>query len=233
MATSDILAIVNKYPDIGTANANYVGELIELAKESAVAIRGLPYWPEADAAGYSEGAASGSINISALTEESLLIRIDGSDQIRITGIVLASCTTGSATATEVQRAIRAELNSDSAGYRSFISAAVVYADTKYTITSPSFGEESSVVVEADDKYFRVAEAMKLGRTYGGKEYAGVWNDSALERAVAELTAAVYRAYRMLPEMYKERPDEALIRAAEKIDELAVRLIKSGKRWRYS
>lgn len=234
MATSDILTIVQACPDIGTSNATYVNALIEAAKALAVVERALPYWPETDAAGYSVGASGGSTDLSGLSEATLLLTIDESAEEQVTGIALASCTTGAATATEVQRAIRAFLTSGAAGYRSFSNVAVAWdaGNTRYTITSPSFGEDSRVIVGASDDYFEVAQAMKLGRTYGGTEYIGVWRDADLERAVAALAIQAYRNYRMLPQVYKDVPDKAVQRAWAKLDDAAMRVIRGGRRWRF-
>ncbi len=47
-----------------------------------------------------------------------------------------------------------------------------------------------------------------------------------------LAAQAYRAYRMLPEIYSDQPDEAIQRAWTRLDPAAMSIVRGKRKWRF-
>jgi len=122
--------------------------------------------------------------LTALATNQLVVYVNGVGDYTVE-LTLASCTSGAATAAELQTQIRAV---DAVGFE---EVTVAYG-TEYTITSGRFGEDSSVSLTFTDGYEDVARALKLGPTYGGTELPGSAVDEVLESAAVSQVEIMYR-----------------------------------------
>lgn len=168
-----ILAKVQLNPEILTENQTFIEDRIDAAAEFLVNSIGLRRYPEL-VQGYSLSAVSVSTDITSLTTAEILISVDGeiwqTIEIDVTGL-----SSGALIAAALQAEIRAV---DSGAYK-FVT--VAFAGTQYTITSPSYGELSSVYVEQVTDKEDLAQALGLSPIYGGTEVEGgeylpVWDD---------------------------------------------------------
>jgi hypothetical protein len=161
---SEILTAVQLNPEIGTDDASFVTSVIRRAARFLVSQVHVSRYPELSQ-GYSVSGASASTNISALTENEILVSIDDGN-LNTIELTLGSLTSGAAIATELQTQIRA------VGVGSYKFVTVTFADSKYTITSPIFGEGSTVFVGYQAEREHVAQALQLSPDFGGIEFAG-------------------------------------------------------------
>ena len=117
------------------------------------------------AAGDSVGDTTPSTDISGDTDVKFGISVDGDASEEVT-LVAAGADTGAKIATEMQTKIRA-LGGNKA------TVTVAYA-TEYTITSPTLGTDSAVVI-VDGATLNVADDLKIGvsrfRCYGTARYS--------------------------------------------------------------
>ena len=209
-AATRILAIVQLAPDISTNDANYVASLIGQATDFITTFCCLPRFPDL-AAGTSVSAAGASTDISALTTDSLLIGINTASLSEI-NLTLANCTTGAATAAELQTQIRA-LNPDNYLYAEATVAWSATA-TQYTITSPVYGADSRVYISFLSNKWQVAKALKLGTGFGGVETVGGAQDDQLEAIAAQMAINAYRRIKLAPSDYDTTTDkQALLNSA--------------------
>lgn len=185
-ANSEVLALVQTNPEIGTSNASYVSRLVDTAIEFVMGYCNLPAFPVLSQ-GYSKSRAGAATNLTALSTNRIDVSVNGSGYTEV-DLTLANCTTGAATAAELQARIQ-QLDLDSSYEPGGV--VVAYADTCYTITSPLFGEQSRINVAYDADYKHVAEAMRLSPNYGGTEEPGMASDSGLIRAAALLVEHMY------------------------------------------
>lgn len=181
-----VLSLVQLNPEIGTDDSDYVSRLVDCAKEFVRSYCNLPVFPEL-AAGYSKSASGGTADISGLATNSFIISVNGSPQAEI-ALNLANCTTGAATATEMQTKIRA-VDSDLYG---FDEITVTYSGGYHTITSGRYGERSEVLVWFEELNKHVCQALRLSPTYGGTQRRGMAQDDALVQATASLVEQLYR-----------------------------------------
>ena len=159
-----ILAEVQLNPEIGTDDASFVTSVIDRAARWLINQVGLPRYPEL-AQGYSQSGATPSTDISGIATNEFLISVDG-ETWHTVELTLGGLTTGSAIATEIQTQIQAI---DDSAYK-FVTCD--YTNSLYTITSPTYGEHSSVYLEATDDYEHVLLNLKLSPLYGGDEVEG-------------------------------------------------------------
>jgi len=186
-ANSEVLALVQQNPEISTNNATYVSRLVDTAIEYVIRYCSLPAFPVLTQ-GYSQGRATPSTNLTALASNILVLSVNGSGFYQVE-ITLANCTTGAATAAEVQTQIRA-CGIDSVYEPTEVSCAY---GTYYTVTSGQYGERSSIKVgnSYETTYNIVARAMGLSPQYGGVEAPGMAADNGLIRATALIVEHLY------------------------------------------
>jgi hypothetical protein len=205
-AATRTLAIVQAAPDISTNDSAYVTSLVGQCMDFVSTYCCLDRFPDS-AQGTSVSAASASTDLSALSSNTLLIAADGISYTEVE-LTLASCTTGAATATELQTQIQ-DVNDENYLW----AAATVTWDataTQYTITSPIYGSDSRIAVSFTSDEWHVAQAMKLGRAFGGVETPGGEQDDELEAVAAQMTINAYRRIKLAPSDY----DTAGNRAAQ-------------------
>lgn len=207
MSTADILARVQQAPDISTDNAAYVGGLITKAQAAIARTCNFPgYQFPILSQGYLQSGASPSTDISALTTNAFWLSVNGGDFVEINP-TLANCTSGAATAAELQAQIRAAYTV--ADYR-WDSVAVAYSSSLYTITSPTYGEQSSIRVRFPTDQYHVVAALKLSPLYGGKEVQGTADNDALDELCAQVVIDCYRGVKIVPENYEGTDFAALV-----------------------
>jgi len=117
-------------------------------------------------AGSSISGADPGLDIHLETDNAFMISVDGDDPEKVE-LVLANCTSGAATAAEMQTQIRALT-----GKKALVT--VDYDSTapgKYAILSPTLGTDSEVVV-TDSLTLNIAEELKIGEANGGVETGG-------------------------------------------------------------
>jgi hypothetical protein len=168
-----ILAKVQLNPEILTDNQSFIESRIDAAAEFLVNAVGLRRYPEL-VQGYSQSATSPSEDITGLATSEILISVDGglwyTIELDVTGL-----NSGAAIASALQTEIRAI---DEGSYK---FTTVSFASGVYTITSPTYGEDSSVYVEQVTDYEDLAQALGLSPIYGGieiegGEYLPLWDD---------------------------------------------------------
>jgi hypothetical protein len=168
-----ILAKVQLNPEILTDHQAFVESRIDAAAEFLVDAVGLRRYPEL-VQGYSQSAASPSEDITGLATSELLISVDG-ELWHTLEVPLAGLNSGASIASALQTEIR---DIDKGAYK---FTTVTFASGVYTITSPTYGEESSVYVEQPIDYEELAQALGLSPIYGGieiegGEYLPLWDD---------------------------------------------------------
>lgn len=163
---AEILSEVQLNPEIGSDDATFIESVIQRAARFLLSQIHIERYPE-NSQGYSLSGAGASTNISGLSTDTLLLSIDD-DSYNEIQLTLASCTSGAATAAEIQTQIR------DVGVTSYKFATCTFDSLtgKYQITSPTFGEASVVSVSYQAEYEHVCQALKLGPEFGGIEYAG-------------------------------------------------------------
>lgn len=100
---------------------------------------------------------------------------------------LSNCTSGAATAQEIQDSIRA------IGEYDHLEVTVSFDEdtSTYTVSSGRFGP-SSVVSFSDICYPPLAKALKLTRAYGARVLYGSYSDDLIEDAAVMLVEQKYR-----------------------------------------
>jgi len=199
---STILAIVQAASDIGTNDPDDVDALIGQAKEFIRTIANLPQFPTFSK-GYSLSGASATEDISGLANNTLWLSLHGSDFVEIE-LTLANCTTGATTAAEMQTQIRAADVADAAHY-TWEQATVTWSSgaTQYTITDPTYGEDSAAIVTFAGDEYEVAQALKLSPDWGGREEPGTARNMKLDSICAQMVIDAYRAIKLAPESYAD------------------------------
>ena len=170
-AKSDaILEEVQLNPEIGTDDASFVTSVINRNARWLIDQVGLPRYPEL-AQGYSQSGSSPSTDISGISTNEFLISVDSMTWNTVE-LTLAGLTSGSAIAAEIQTQIQAI---DDGPYK-FVTCSYHNGGSNphyiYTITSPTYGEHSSVYLEATNDYEHVLLNLKLSPMYGGDEVEG-------------------------------------------------------------
>ena len=178
-----LLAEIQKNPEISTNNASYVGRLIDGAEQFIVLECRLPRYPEL-MQGTSTSAASPSTDLTGIDTNTVYVDVNYMGATEIT-LTLANCDSGANTAAEMQTQIRA------ADVDSFDEVTVSYASSLYVITSGRYGEDSAINVTFDEDYKHVAQAMKLGPTWGGTEVSGSAEDSPVDALLIRLVETKY------------------------------------------
>lgn len=182
-----VLSRIQANPDIGTANATYVSNVVDMSKRIIAKLCHLPRFPELSQ-GYAKSNTSAGTDLSALDTNSIYVAANGSGWTDVS-LTLANCTTVTATAAELQAQIRAEDNDY--GFDE-ITVAYSESDTQYTVTSGRYGEASSVNFSFDTGFEDVARTLKLSPDYGGTEEVGGKLDEELEDAAVLLAEWIYR-----------------------------------------
>jgi hypothetical protein len=159
-----ILAEVQLNPEIGTDDASFVTSVIDRAARWLINQVGLSRYPELEQ-GYSESGASPSTDISGLSSNQFLIGVD-SENWQTIELTLAGLTSGAAIATEIESQIQA------VGTGAYKFVTCTYENSLYTITSPTYGENSVVNLDAQSAYEHVLRALTLSPVYGGEENPG-------------------------------------------------------------
>jgi hypothetical protein len=180
-----VLTRVQANPDISTANATYVGYLVDNAKRTVASLCNLPRFPELEH-GYVVSAVSATEDISGLDSNDINVAVNGSDYTEIT-LTLANCTTGENTAAELQSKIRA-LDGDYGEDE----VTVTFSGTQYTVTSGRYGSDAWVRFSFDDSTPAVCRALKLSPEFGAVETVGGELDEELEDIAVHLVEWMYR-----------------------------------------
>ena len=186
--TTTIGARVQKNPEILVQSPTFVADLVTRAQDFIVDYCNLPLYP-ALAKGYSKGSIQPTVNLSALSTNKIWISVNGGSFYEVNP-TLANCTSGAATAAELQTQIRAV---DAYG---FDEVTVTYTSTSgadyFQITSGRYGEGSRIHVDFTEDYKHVPQAMGLGPGYGGTERQGSEVDDQLDTAAVLLVEILYR-----------------------------------------
>ena len=165
-----------EYPQMSGLSAAIQAQIVRDAQRMVTAYLGLPRFPIL-AQGYSVSGASPSTDLSALSTNAFNLSVDGGVNYEVTP-TLASCTSGAATAAELQSTIRAISDT----YELFEDVTVTYTNSLYTITSPTYGSDSSIALSYDSGYKHVLQALKLTPEWGGKDYPGADEDEEVYAA---------------------------------------------------
>lgn len=181
-----VLSRVQLNPEITTDDSSFVADLVTRAQNFVVSYCNLPRFPEA-APGYSQSGTGASESLTGLATNTLSLYLNGSPRYDVT-VTLANCTTGAATAAELQSKIRAAVDSDFG----FDEVTVTFADGKYTISSGRYSEYSTVIVAFFERTKHLASAMKLSLMYGGVEKPGSAVDLPIEDATVQIVEQLYR-----------------------------------------
>jgi hypothetical protein len=202
MAIAAILARGLAAQDLISADDSTAFEdLIERVADSVTAYCNLPYWPDSNQGGYSESKDSPTEDISSLTNNAFFISVDGSAKYEIE-LTLANCTSGANTASEMQTQIRAEItDTNHSDYYIFQNVTVAYASSKYTVTSPTFGEGSSVKITFQAPNIDLGINLGLSAIYGGEERIGSKRDQELEDIVEQISLNAWRKLQLAPDTY--------------------------------
>lgn len=182
---SEILADVQLNPEIGASDSAFVTSVIQRAARFLVSQIHIDRYPE-HSKGYSQSADGGSIDISSLSTNELLVSLDGDDYQTIE-LTLGGLTSGAAIATEIQAQIRAV---DTGSYK-YATCAFDATNTRYTIESPTYGEGSMVLVSFSTDYEDVAQALGFSPAFGGTEYTGGEGDPEYDDIVIALVTHWY------------------------------------------
>jgi hypothetical protein len=128
-----------------------------------------------------------STDITGISTSSLYLSVNGSGPQEIT-IDLSSCSTASAIATELQRAINANST------YGFDEVTVEYDDDldRYKIYSGRYGETSRIAITFNETSPHLCRALKLSPLYGATETPGNVDDLTLQNATVELVEMKYR-----------------------------------------
>ena len=180
---AEILAEVQLNPEIGTDDSAFVTSIIRRAARFLVSQVHVDRYPELSQ-GYSKSGASASTDISALSTNEILIALDD-DNLQTIELTLGSLTSGAAIATEIQTQLRA------VGVTAYKFATVTFADSRYTITSPTYGEGSAVFVGYNSEYEHVAQALQLSPDFGATEFYGGAGESEYDDMVVRLVQHWY------------------------------------------
>ncbi len=133
-------------------------------------------------AGKSVSDTGMSTDMSLSTDTKLKVAYNGAAPVEVT-FDWTSCDSGAAIATQMQTAIRAALEGNPA-------VTVSFGDGKYTITSPTAGTGSGIVITDADAN-NCADDLKLGTANGGTETAGTGDAADIAAATAgEVAAAI-------------------------------------------
>lgn len=167
---------VEKYRSLVDYAAIQAGdrEGINLGLDAALFVRreltrGVFNPPRIGTQGSSAGAVSASTDISAGTDDSLDIAVDGGAVVTVT-LTLAGLTTGALIEAELESKINSALAADGQDARVWVDFDAGAPD-QYTIYSQKTGTSSSVVV-TDASSDNVADDLGLGVANGGTESAG-------------------------------------------------------------
>lgn len=190
MGTADILASVQAAADILTDDATYIADLIERAKRFLKQTCQLVEFP-LHSQGTSVSGASATEDISGLSAATFGISLHGSPFFEVT-LTLANCDSGANTAAEMQTQIRAVDTGGTSDNFVWDNVTVAFATTKYTITDVTFGADSEVNVSFEADEYHVAQATKLGPTFGGIETRGTERSLDLEQVCAQMVIDAYR-----------------------------------------
>jgi hypothetical protein len=226
-AATRILAIVQAAPDISTNDSAYVTSLIGQCMDFVSTYCCFERFPDS-AQGTSVSASAASTDLSSLSSNTLMVEVDGISFTEVE-LTLASCTTGALTAAELQTQIR-DVNDEN---YLWAAATVAWsaATTQYTITSPIYGADSRIAVSFLSNEWHVAQAMKLGRAFGGVETPGGEQDDELEAVAAQMAINAYRRIKLAPSDYDTATDRAaqLNSAFWNEDEMIKRLLLPRRR----
>lgn len=181
----NIETTVELNPEISTANDSYKNDLIARSKRFIERYCRIPRFPSGVLQGYAITASTPLANISGIATNEFFIAINGQGKESVT-ITLASCTTESNTATEMQTQIQAGTADG------MDEVTVSYSSPNITITSGRYGYESSVGISFAETNKHVCENLKLSPDYGGVEYRGAPDNEDLQYACVMLVEAMYR-----------------------------------------
>jgi len=183
--TAALLARVQTNPEILTSDATYMSELITRAANFLVTHANLPRYPEL-AQGYVQSGASPGTDLSALTTNEFQIDVNRSGLQSCTTLVLANCTSGAATASALQTAIRA------IDTEKFDEVTVAYANSLYTVTSGRYGERSRIQFRFNETNKHIVQSLKLAPVYGAVEVRGMEANTVADDIVVAMVEAMYR-----------------------------------------
>jgi len=228
MAKSDILAAIKLVPDLADADEDYLNLLIDIAVETVRTRLNVPVFPFLSS-GTSVSGPSPSTDISSEPTDDFLINFDRFREPFVSiDLVLSNCTTGDLTAAEMQTQIRSSVSTTDRRYPVFSRATVVYANSLYTISSPTYGPYSSVCVLYENNNADVVAALALGAKWSGVELPGASENVAMSGAVERLVENAYRKFRQDPQIYEDVPQQAVSRAFKELDDMTKGIIDSKR-----
>lgn len=208
MPTNDILALVEACPEAATADEAYVAALVESAKAFIVDYCNLPAFPDFTRGRFA-GGTEAAVDLTALGANTLRVALHGGAW-REVALDLAACTGGAATAAALEEAIQAVADGDYV----WSAVEVAWSETAetYTVTSPVYGEGSTVAVSFDPSTPQVAMAMRLAAEFGGVATPGTGRDAGLDLICAQMVIDAVRHATVGPTQYLDGsvlPSEAL------------------------
>lgn len=229
MDRDTILANIKKAPDYDTDHATWVDQLLTAAMNFVVSECNLPRFPFLSQ-GYSQSASSPETDLTSLSNNTIYVSINHSRHEEIS-LTLANCDSGANTAAEFQTQLQSLVSLEQSWTDYFSKATVLYSDSLYTITSPTYGNESVVKVAWAPGEMDVAHALKLSPYFGGVELPGSKDDEELASITEDLVLRAYREARLAPEMYERQVDYALNRAFQLISDRTLRVLRAKRRLR--
>ena len=216
MATSDIVAIVQSAPDVAAGDSSWVASLVAQAQATIAAFCNLPAFP-VQSPGISRGAADAAEDLRALSDNQVLVALNGSAP-QSASVTLSACATGLAAAAELQRAVRAVAQSAGAEPACQWDGVAVTFETpakRYVLMSSLLGENSILAVTFDPARPVLARALRLSPAFGGEETPGTPRVPMLEAVCAQIALEAYRATSLAPETYDDS-SAFVARAAESL-----------------
>lgn len=184
---AEILTRVQLNPEIGTASASYVGDLIDIAANTLMGMTGLPRYPELSQ-GFARGADGASVDISSIESNEIHVAVNTAGFVSIV-LTLANGVNGLTIAAELQAQIRAV--SDTDGFDE-VTVAFDSDNTRYTATSGRYGQRSQVRFRFDEAKKHVAQALGLSPDYGGIRVLGFVAKDGADDIVTYMTTVLFR-----------------------------------------
>lgn len=192
MATTKATALLTATqlnPDLQTENTAFVTDLIQRAARWLTSQLKMNRYPHLSK-GCSQSGDSASIDLESESTNSFLISVDSDTSFHDVSITLAGLTSGALIATELQAKIRAI----GTGAYKFVTVTFDSDNTRYDIDSPSYGDNSRVLISYQDDSEHIVIALKLGATWGGTEYPGT---GAMDEADDMVVQVVHHWYHMV------------------------------------
>ena len=186
-----VLSRVQLNPELSSADAAFLGDLVMRAKDFVASYCNLPAFPELSR-GYSKSNTGASTNISELDSFVFTLSVNGSDYhtVDLDEYIedVAVLVTGDLIASNLQNAINDCVTDD---YWGFDEVTVAYSGTQYTIMSGRYGEHSEILISFSEAQKHLCKALKFSPAYGGTHVPGMAYDEDIESIGVALVECWY------------------------------------------